>query len=228
MEKPNYYAILTADVRYDKRLCPNSKILYAEITALCNMNGACFATNAYFANLYNVSTKSISQWVKSLIDCGYITSEISYKTESKEIDKRYIQLTYGKNLPYPMEENFHTPMEEKVKDNINTTYVVNNNPTDSNIGIKQKKGCRFENSVFFSDVAPDEFLTEAEKINPNVDPFEQYKMFKDYWVSASGRNAVKLDWIATWRNWIRRAYQSNGNTKRQKTAAEMFADMTNW
>ena len=93
---------------------------------------------------------------------------------------------------------------------------------------KQKKGCRFENSVFFSDVAPDEFLTEAEKINPNVDPFEQYKMFKDYWVSASGRNAVKLDWIATWRNWIRRAYPSNSNTKRQKTAAEMFADMTNW
>lgn len=27
--------------------------------------------------------------------------------------------------------------------------------------------------------------------------------FKDYWVSKPGRDAVKLDWLATWRNWLR-------------------------
>lgn len=29
--------------------------------------------------------------------------------------------------------------------------------------------------------------------------------FRDYWVSASGRNASKADWQATWRNWVRKA-----------------------
>ena len=28
--------------------------------------------------------------------------------------------------------------------------------------------------------------------------------FKDYWISKAGRDAVKADWQATWRNWVRR------------------------
>lgn len=28
--------------------------------------------------------------------------------------------------------------------------------------------------------------------------------FRDYWIGRSGREAIKLDWPATWRNWIRR------------------------
>lgn len=29
--------------------------------------------------------------------------------------------------------------------------------------------------------------------------------FRDYWVAISGRNAARLDWEATWRNWCRNA-----------------------
>ena len=28
--------------------------------------------------------------------------------------------------------------------------------------------------------------------------------FKDYWINKSGSTAVKTDWFATWRNWVRR------------------------
>jgi uncharacterized protein YdaU (DUF1376 family) len=31
----------------------------------------------------------------------------------------------------------------------------------------------------------------------------QGEMFRDYWIAQSGAKAVKLDWLATWRNWIR-------------------------
>ena len=37
----SYYAVMTAEVRYDKELCPNAKLLYAEITALSNTKGYC-------------------------------------------------------------------------------------------------------------------------------------------------------------------------------------------
>ena len=57
-EKPNYYAILSAEVRYDNRLKANTKLMYAEITALCDMNSECFASNSYFANLYGKSKTS--------------------------------------------------------------------------------------------------------------------------------------------------------------------------
>ena len=128
MNEPNYYAIIPADIRYDNRITPNAKLLYAEITALTNMNGQCFATNDYFAKLYGVSKVSVSKWIKNLVDFGYIKSEISYKEGSKEIDKRY--LTFVKD---PIKEKFNTPIKEKLKDNNTTIVEYNNNLTDSNI-----------------------------------------------------------------------------------------------
>ena len=89
----NYYAIIPANVRYDKNLKDKAKLLYGEITALCNEKGYCWASNRYFAELYSVSIKTISTLIKNLIDNGYIYSEIIYKDGSKEIDKRYLKLT---------------------------------------------------------------------------------------------------------------------------------------
>lgn len=40
---------------------------------------------------------------------------------------------------------------------------------------------------------------------PDVDTAAQTDAFCDYWRSKAGKDGVKLDWQATWRNWIRRA-----------------------
>lgn len=53
----------------------------------------------------------------------------------------------------------------------------------------------------------DEWLVEAVKIKPQL-TFSQaneiFDGFKDYWLGKAGKDGVKLDWLATWRNWIRR------------------------
>lgn len=100
-EMPNYYSIIPATVRYDNKIRDKAKLLYSEITALSNKDGYCYATNKYFANLYNVSTTTISTLIKELIDNGYIESNIIYKEGSKEILYRYLKLFKGgikKNL----------------------------------------------------------------------------------------------------------------------------------
>ena len=78
-EQKNYYAIIPANVRYDPNLKDKAKLLYSEITALCNEKGYCWATNEYFANLYGVSKTTISLLIKNLIEKGYINSQIIYK-----------------------------------------------------------------------------------------------------------------------------------------------------
>lgn len=34
--------------------------------------------------------------------------------------------------------------------------------------------------------------------------------FRDYWIAKSGQSATKMDWMATWKNWIRREVQNAG------------------
>src|SRR5690625_7970666 len=105
--KKSYYAIIPANVRYDDSLIDGAKLLYGEITALCNQEGYCWATNSYFSELYEVSTKTISTWVNQLRSKGYITTEMIYKEDNNEIDKRYIRI-----VPGGMEKKDNIPKKE--------------------------------------------------------------------------------------------------------------------
>lgn len=133
--RKSYYAIIPANVRYDKNLTPNAKLLYGEITALCNEKGYCWATNKYFSDLYGVSKVTISIWIKSLSDNGYIECEIVYKEGTKEILGRYIRIvkdpikenfnTYLKNSKYPIKENF--TYNNTIENNTNNITLNNTN-----------------------------------------------------------------------------------------------------
>lgn len=95
METPNYYAIITANVRYSKNINANEKLLFAEITALSNKTKECWASNNYFAILYNVTPQAISKWIKNLEKNGFITIKYIYKQGTKEIEKRILGINDG-------------------------------------------------------------------------------------------------------------------------------------
>lgn len=78
-EKPNYYAVIPANVRYDNELKANEKLLYGEISALAQKEGKCWASNTYFSKLYSVYPTTISKWIKHLEEKGYIKVEMVYK-----------------------------------------------------------------------------------------------------------------------------------------------------
>lgn len=75
MEK-RYYGIIPAEIRYDNDLCANAKLLYSEIWALSQEKGFCFASNKYFADLYDVHKITISRWISQLERKGHIKTEI--------------------------------------------------------------------------------------------------------------------------------------------------------
>ena len=136
-EQPNYYSILPANVRYDERLKANEKLLYSEITALANMHGYCYASNGYFANLYDVSKRTISNWISNLDKFGYIKLEYEYKKNSKEIEKRKIFIASSIVVKEdPHEENFHTPIKKtSIPPRRNLLYPHEENFQDNNTSI---------------------------------------------------------------------------------------------
>ena len=138
-EKPNYYAIIPANVRYDDNLKLGEKMMYGEITALANKTGVCYASNNYFARLYKVSPQAISKWIKSLEKFKYIT--ITYEKEGKEIKKRAIEMITSDidKVSTQVDRGINTSLEgyqQRIKEN-NTS--INNTSIKENIKEKFKK-----------------------------------------------------------------------------------------
>ena len=181
-ENPNYYAIIPSEVRYAD-ITPNAKLLYAEISALTNMNGKCSASTNYFAKLYKVSKTSIQNWLKCLEDNKFITRKNIYKEGSKEILSRYIKL-------------FEYPTQDKLRDNNNITYS-NNNLTDSKARFKKPTVNDIKEYCFWRNNGID------------AETFFDFYESKDWKV---GRNKMK-DWKACVRTWERRDEKRNTMSK---------------
>lgn len=140
-ERPSYYAIIPASVRYDNNLNANAKLLFGEITCLCNKEGYCWASNSYFANLYGVSERTIINWLNSLESNGYITKKLVYKDNTNEVDKRIICIVSSDLQPVSpphekiftgsSEKNFTTPGEKNFTDNNIKTNNTRNSKKES-------------------------------------------------------------------------------------------------
>lgn len=215
-----YYAIIPANVRYDKDLVPNAKLLYGEITALCNEKGYCWATNQYFAELYNVSDRTIKNWISQLADKGYIQRSVKYREGTKEIEQR--KLFIGR------ENNFTTPSEKKFLDN-NTS--INNTFNNTNI----YKGKKKQKSETVNSVIAE--YTESKDLQDALHDFVDMrtKIRKPLTVRAMKLSLNELDKLAvddvtkiaivnqsivhSWLTFYK--LQNNNNGQRQLTRKEM-------
>lgn len=152
--KPAYYAVLPAKVRYDFELSPNSKLLFAEITALANANGYCFATNGFLANLFGVSARTIRNLIAQLEDRGYIKIDVIRDANAAVIERR-IYVDTPKIQDTPMEKNFHTPGKNLPE---GEEKIFHYNITSNNIPPKApQKGAKRKVAKKTAEWKPDRF-----------------------------------------------------------------------
>ena len=203
MDKPAYYVIVPAAVRYDEKLTANAKLLYGEITALCNKEGYCWAGNSYFANLYGVSKNSISSWINNLRDAGHISVQMNYKEGTQHILNRYIKLLVEgtpENLgTYPNNLGEGTPENLVVNTTLNNTY--NNLHIDEYVFMPPT----------LKEVA--EYCSERQNII-DAERFVDFYKSKNWMV---GQNKMS-DWQATVRNW-EKTEKANANKRSGKSSA---------
>ncbi|HFD0713402.1 TPA: helix-turn-helix domain-containing protein [Enterococcus faecium] len=200
MDHRSYYAIIPANVRYDDSLIPSAKLLYGEITALCNEKGYCWASNEYFANQYKVSKPTIQNWLKSLEEKGYIYREVKYKEGSKEIEARYIRILGG-----GLQENLVRGHQEIYQDN-NTS--INNTFNNTKEYIRElppskkskAKPIRHKYGEYKNVLLSDEQMEKLKTEFPN-DYQERIERLSEY-CESSGK--TYKNYLATIRSWARK------------------------
>ena len=71
----------------------------------------------------------------------------------------------------------------------------NHKPIDK----ENKRGSRLSQDFCL----PNEWNSWARNERPELNVLQTFDKFKDYWIAQAGQKGVKLDWFATWRNWVR-------------------------
>lgn len=77
--------------------------------------------------------------------------------------------------------------------------TINHEPLTKEPKLKTQRGSRLPTDW----TLPDEWKQWAEKERPDLLVNTVADGFRDFWISKPGAGGVKLDWQATWRNWIR-------------------------
>ena len=122
----------------------------------------------------------------------------------KEIEHYRQQLTTASKagkasaLKRAMNKN-PTSVEQALYERSTDVQPTNNQQPITNNQEKKTLGKRLASDFSF----PKEWEDFCQQTRPELSPVKTFDQFKDYWIAQAGQKGVKLDWFATWRNWVR-------------------------
>ena len=217
METPSFYAIIPAHVRYCKELEPSAKLLYGEITALCSVEGYCWATNKYFSDLYGVDSRTITNWLRSLKILNFIRVEVEVDgiQRSRKIwISPEIKKVFTKGKKFPDVGKKISPRREKKFPYINTTSTTpsKETPPTPSRGDVELYGK-------FVQLTKEELVSLADQFGKEK-TLQVIEEINDY-LASTGKKPYQ-DYAATIRNWMRR--RKNEPTKSHQTLVEKNRD----
>jgi uncharacterized protein YdaU (DUF1376 family) len=164
-----------------------------------------------------------------LISCGKIWIEDGY-IRAKGVEKTLKDaVNFSEKQRKSAEKRWET--ERKSAANIKKTQQ-NQPPDDAKRGnalieiekdrkkerpsVSPKKGSRFALTEL-----PEDWRAFCAAERGDLDPDGTFARFADYWNAKPGKDGVKLDWLATWRNWVRNERRQYGNgTGRQPAGSD--------
>ena len=169
-----------------------------------NQSGVCFPTLRRAAADLQMNYSYASTLRRELVKKGWIRVE----------DERFIRPLRGFEIPNINIEipnsnieipnsNIEIPNSsiEIPNHNIELNREINEEPDNRDDAPRkaQRRGTRLSDEFTVTEA----MRSWAVRNHPNVNIENATENFRDYWKAAAGSRAVKMDWVATWRMWIR-------------------------
>lgn len=157
--------------------------------------------------------------IREIKDAGYLTIEPD-RNDDGTLSHNWTILDGPPRAGKPASVNPPCGKPAPIRDNNN---IRDNNIRKRDTKVSPKKGTR---------LPPDWVLCREWgewAIDEGFDATEirrEAETFRDYWISVPGQKGVKLDWQATWRNWMRRNAKKgnyiNGKATRSQQRLDAF------
>lgn len=86
---------------------------------------------------------------------------------------------------------------------------------------QKNRGSRLSDN-WYPDQEDESLIALVKRLNLSPDQLQNhFESFKDYWTAKPGKDGVKLDWQATWRNWLRNSRQAHSKQNGKSTRSEI-------
>lgn len=200
------------------------------IDAMTEVSGAAFRLYVYLCRRRNSRTGECFPSLKTMaretgLDYSYCSTRRSELVRMGWLtldDNGRMDLLKGFNAKSTQPDlEFQKTVLEKPNEVLENPNCINRNePLKLTNEIKTKREPRQKRgSRLPEDFTVDGDMREWARGNcPDLDIARETQKFKNYWASCSGSKAVKLDWKATWRNWMLNAMEyKNGKTTTVRT-----------
>ena len=235
--------IIPSDAVSDKRLTHVQLRVLLAIGSYTGKDRAAFPKQQTVADMLGLARETVNRALAALKRFGYIEIEHQKRADGGQKENLYwVKLDPLEKVPCdepvtpPVTLFDHTPRDaigshpRTFHKNVNTiadAIVAHTAPEQPKRAGSPKSGARGSRIPANWTPTPKDYAFASsegltrEEINREAD------RFRDYWIAASGRTACKLDWEATWRNWIRsdlrkRPGSGAGNASRNGSRLEAF------
>lgn len=164
----------------------------------------CNPSHKLLAEECKMGLSTLKGHINALVDSGLVSIQHVYKDNQQRPNSYILNFDTSQNLATP-------PARIQLPTGQNLATEPEVEPK------KIKRATRLPEGF----IVPDDWICWARANRPDLDLKVVAESFVDYWISRGDAGAAKLDWLATWRNWIRNA-KMNYNAPAKPTANKLL------
>lgn len=195
----NYYPFHIGDyISHTSHLTDAEDLAYRRMIDLYYQSEQPFPDAEFVAR----RVKSTPEIVSVLLSEYFVKSEDGWRNKraDEEIEKYHAKAESARNANKAKLAK-KSELKPVLKSEPNQDATNNQEPRTNNHSIEVAKAPKAQRLKLES--LPEEWDKFCKTERPDLKPIEVWNQFKDYWASIGGQKGAKLDWFATWRNWVR-------------------------
>jgi hypothetical protein len=174
------------------------------------------------ARMVGEDLRLVEEWLNELKEAGVYDIDdgaICSRRMIRDENLRKIRAEGGKLGGNPkLKDNHKDNLEDKQK----TTPSSSSSSSSTNISIEVAKAPKAKRLSL--EELPKEWEEFCKTERKDLNPIEVFNQFRDYWIAQGGQKGAKLDWFATWRNWVRNQRSQNIVSKQMDDKSWMFSN----